>query len=458
MDALSPGQDGPMELPLARPSGWLAVALAAAVLATPGQARAWETVVVTGSPSGSAGVTRAVEAVEQAGGQVLRRIPLVHGVVARLPHGTQLRGLRATPDSALRLSSLTSGGDTAGTVQGTVGAPAGLDGSGVTVAVVDTGVADVPGLAGRVTHVDVTGDGVGDGYGHGTFVAGLVAGETTGVAPGASVLDVKVGHDDGSTSLSDVLAGLQVVAEHPEVRVVNLSLSSGSRLPTSVDPLCQALDALWDSGVTVVVPAGNDGPLRNTVSSPGNDPTLLTVGALDEAGTTDRSDDRVTDWSSRGGLLLKPDLVAPGAHLTSLGVPGSVIWNANPTAQRAGGRFVGSGTSFSTAVTTGATAVLLQARPRLTPDRVKTVLRRSAYDVAGLRSATGAGGLDLGAALVTRSPYSLYDGWWGWGSFGDGGWDANSWSANSWSANSWSARQWSARQWSARQWSTLAWE
>jgi serine protease AprX len=318
---------------------------------------------------------------------------------------------------------------------------------------VDTGVADVPELAGRVRHVDVTGDGVGDGYGHGTFVAGLVAGSSVGAAPAAEVLDVRVGHDDGSTSLSDVLAGLEVVASHPEVDVVNLSLSSDS--PVGADPLTMALDQLWASGRVVVVPAGNDGPGRGTVSSPGTDALLLTVGGLDTAGTPDRADDSVASWSSRGGRgLQKPDLVAAGAHVVSAAAPGSVVWSSNPASRVDDDLFVGSGTSFSAALVSGAVAAVLARRPSLTPDRVKALLARSAYDVAGPRRATGAGALDVDLALVQRAPRATQE-------LPDEAaleWEASSWAASSWAARQWAARQWSARQWSARQWSALAWE
>ena len=171
----------------------------------------------------------------------------------------------------------------------------------------------------------------GDGYGHGTFVAGLVAGSGksssgayAGVAPAARILDVKVADSDGSTDLVTVLKGLQAVAADKSVDVVNLSLSSGSPLPYQIDPLSAALEGLWRRGVTVVVPAGNDGPNNGTIASPGTDPVLLTAGGLDAHGTASRSDDSVADWSGRGPApqgVQKPDLVAPGAHVVSLRTP-----------------------------------------------------------------------------------------------------------------------------------------
>ena len=430
-----------------RTLGVLSLALAAAVTASPAQAGARDrTVVVTGPGDAAA-------AVQHAGGTVLRRLPLVHGVVARV--SGPVPGFTVTPDGPMTLTGRAKGFSDTGTAElvarDVVDAPEGA-GAGVTVAVVDTGVAEVPELAGRVTHVDVSGDGEGDGYGHGTFVAALVAGAQHGVATRAHVLDVRVAHDDGSTTLVDVITGLQAVSEHPEVGVVNLSLSTDEEVP----PLTDALDALWAMGDLVVVPAGNDGPDRGTVASPGTDPLLLTVGALDG--------DAVADWSGRGGRGVKdPDLVAPGAHLISAGLPGSVLWAEHPAARRGDTGFIGSGTSFSTALVSGASAVLLAGRPELSPNQLKGLLTHSAAHVSGPRRATGAGALDLGAALVRRAPRGhdpaadLDSDSWDASSWSASSWSASSWSARQWAASSWSARQWSARQWSARQWSARQW-
>ncbi|MDX6219680.1 MAG: serine protease AprX, partial [Frankiales bacterium] len=178
----------------ARPLGAVSLALialaAAGVSAAPTTHQTLRTVIVQGPGD----VARAVQ---HAGGTILRRFPLVHGVVARMS-ATSLPGYAITLDRQLSVTGKKDASvtGTAVTARAALGleAPNG-QGAGVTVAVVDTGVADVPELAGRVQHVDVTGDGVGDGYGHGTFVAGLVAGSTLGVAPGAQILDVRVGHN-----------------------------------------------------------------------------------------------------------------------------------------------------------------------------------------------------------------------------------------------------------------------
>jgi serine protease AprX len=380
--------------------------------------------------------------------------------------------------------------------------------------------------------VNVSGEADGDGYGHGTFLAGLIAangatsdGAVRGVAPGARLLDVQVAGADGSTSLLRVLAGLEAVAERqerdPTLRVVNLSLSSGSPLPFWADPLNRALEALWDRGLVVVVAAGNDGPRAGTVSSPGNDPVLLTAGALDEHGTADRSDDAVARFSAHGrirgtGGVTKPDLLAPGVSVVGLRAPGSVVDRENPAGRVGESHFRGSGTSMAAAVTSAAAAALLSEQPQLAPDEVKDAFVDSAYAVDGRRSAVGAGGLDLvGAAAAARTtenlPPAVVAAWEGfaaawaaedfdaareaWAQLppglrqraalawatavasdgvadadevalarrwarqlgGDAQWLARAWSARAWSADDWTARAWSARAWSARAWSARAW-
>ena len=374
-------------------------------------------VVVSAVGQGAEGVAAAAAAVEAAGGRVLDALPLVGGVAAELPEGAVLApGLSVAPDRPVQVAGGAYADGPAATVRETLGLPAASgEGAGVTVAVVDTGVLPVPDLAGRLTTVDVSGAGDGDGYGHGTFVAGLVAGDGAasegryaGVAPGASVLSVRVADDDGSTDLLTVLRGLHV-AHAAGADVVNLSLSSYSPLPYQLDPLTLALEAMWDSGAVVVVPAGNDGPDAGTVTSPGVHPRLLTVGALDEQGTGGRGDDVVADFSARGPApqdVAKPELVAPGRSVVSLRAPGSVIDGTHGAVAAVGEHyFKGSGTSFSTAVTSGAAAVLLAERD-LTPDQVKALLTGTAYDGGGLLdpTAAGAGGLDLAAARTAPVP------------------------------------------------------
>jgi hypothetical protein len=212
-----------------------------------------------------------------------------------------------------------------------------------------------------------------------------------GVAPLAHVLDVRVAADDGSTDLTTVLKGLALAKAHG-ADVVNLSLSSGSNLPHHIDPLTLALDRLWADGIVVVVPTGNDGPSRASVTSPGSDPMLLTVGALDEKLTSTTEDDDVPAFSGRGPApmgVAKPDLVAPGQSLVSVRAVGSVVDRENPHAVVQERYFRGSGTSFATAAVAGTAALMLKAQPTLTPDQVKAMVRGTAYSAKGLSDVRG---------------------------------------------------------------------
>ena len=459
---------------------------------------------------------RAAQQVARSGGTVLGRYPVAGALVVSVPTGWVTPAMiTRLADRPLRVSGGASAeGDS--TVRETTGGWSPTGGAQVTVAVVDTGVATTPDLAGRVEHLDITPGDSGDGFGHGTFMAGLIAGSGVssqgryaGLAPAGRVLDVRVATATGETSLSLVLAGLQAVADRravdPTLKVLNLSLSEEVDVPPMLDPVARALERLWHDGVTVVVAAGNDGPRSGSVSAPGTDPVVLTVGAVDEGGTAARRDDAVADFSARGrGGMNKPEIVAPGVALVSLRAPGSVIDTQNPGARIADAYFRGSGTSMAAAVTSGAAAALVSARPDLTPDQVKALLTSTAYGIGGARRA---GGLDLAAALAAPAPEVLpaagpvaspawdafaaawASGDWtatarawsqltpamqAWASHAfsisvlsqpgvDGtelaarAWSARAWSARAWSARAWSARAWSADQWLARAWSARAW-
>ena len=280
-------------------------------------------------------------------------------------------------------------------------------GAGVAVGVLDTGIAASPDLGGRVVaSADLSGEwSFSDSYGHGTFLAGLIAGSgqaggPAGVAPGARLVDLKVAGADGATTLGQVLAALQLAdaaRDRFNLRVLNLSLGAPADDPATA-PLTEAVERLWADGITVVAAAGNDG---GGTEAPGLDPYVLTVGAVDAAGA-------VPAWSSRGRDFagrVKPDLVAPGVGLVGLRAPGSTIDLANPSA-RVGDHYLrGSGTSMSTAIVAGAAARVAAAHPEWGPDRVKAALTGTADppgEPAGVvprSDGSGAGALDLEGAL-----------------------------------------------------------
>lgn len=366
-----------------------------------------------------------VAAIEATGGVVTLDLPIVDGLAAELTTAG-VEALRALPVRALSYDGEVTLAHGSGSsvpepdraVRQLVGAArlqrAGYDGSGVGIAFIDTGVVSVPDLAGRVSPgLDLTADGDGiDRYGHGTFVAGVAAGATYGIAPGAHVVPVKIASSDGSSDVSQVLAGLQwVVSERDRygIGVVNLSLGTDSTQDWRIDPMNYAVERAWASGLVVVVSASNLGPDRGSVTKPADDPWVVAVGATDSWGTLDRADDQVADFSGRGptrsGNLAKPDLVAPGAHLLGARAVGSTLDTENPGSRVDGSYLQGSGTSFAAAVVSGAAAVLRQAHPSWSPNQIKgALLSSAAAGPAGDPNVDGQGAVDVLAAAKLKSP------------------------------------------------------
>ena len=460
----------------------------------------------------------AAAAVRAVGGRILRNLPIVDGVAASVPVDqlgplSRSRWIAAvTPDAAVQLSDASYDGTAvASTYPETSGASAawagGTAGAGVTVAVLDTGVSPVPDLAGRVVAgPDFSGErnSTHDSFGHGTVMAGIVAGDGAtsrglpggayvGMAPKAKVLSVKVAGRNGATDVSTVLAALQwITSAAPAygIRVVNLSWGTSSRQSAVVDPLDYAVERVWRSGVVVVVSAGNTGPVSGTIAKPGDDPMVITAGAYDDGHDTDLANDAVTTWSSRGPTVdgvNKPDLVAPGRTLVSTVDPHSLIAMQHPGALVGRGYIVGSGTSQAAAVTSGAVALLLSARPGLSPDQVKVALRTTAVRITDTpRSVQGRGRVALDRALLATPSSAVQTGRaTGLGSLeasrGDRHllttcqgtsepraitgemdalcrpWTADSWTADSWTADSWTADSWTADSWTADSWTADSW-
>ena len=188
------------------------------------------------------------------------------------------------------------------------------------------------------------------------------------------------------------------------IRVLNLSLGTDSTQDWRIDPLNYAVERAWAAGMTVVVAASNEGPGAGTITKPADDPWVVTVGATDDRGTAAVSDDQLPDFSGRGPTahgLAKPDVAAPGAHVISLRAPGSTIDTQFPNYVDGSYRR-GSGTSMATGVVSGAVALMLQANPGFTPDRVKHALAATARDAASTDPlAVGAGVVDANAAAFS---------------------------------------------------------
>jgi serine protease AprX len=380
-----------------------------------------------------------------AGAAVGHRFGTLNGYSARVPAGMLRRLARGSNvawisyDHPVRsfndLNYSTVGADRAAIQFGIEGGN--LDGRGVTVAVVDSGIADHPDLAGRqLLEVEIVGHekGFADPYGHGTHVAGIIAGggdsssgpgafrRFNGIAPRAGLISVRVLDSSGGGRVSDVLAGIDWVVGHKDhyhIRVMNLSLGHPVDQSYATDPLCQAVERAWQAGIVVVAAAGNAGAAGYaTIHSPGNDPSIITVGASNNYRSATRSDDILTSYTSRGPTpfdhRVKPDLVAPGNRTISLRSEGSTLDTLHPELRVKQGAYRSdpasagldspyfelSGSSMAAGVVSGMAALMIQSDPSLTPDTVKARLMKSAEKLAGYDVfSEGAGFADLYAAL-----------------------------------------------------------
>lgn len=290
------------------------------------------------------------------------------------------------------------------TIHGDVANKSGYTGKGVTVAVVDTGIDPHPDLVKPHSRIVGWKDFVNkkrrpyDDNGHGTHVAGIAAGNGSqsggkyvGVAPEARLVGIKVLDQDGGGNASHVVSGIQWAVKNRRrfnIRVMNLSLGAPAEEGYLHDPISRAVENAWDKGIAVCVAAGNEGPDASTISTPGIAPSVITVGNMNDEGTTLRQDDKIADSSSRGPTIdkmTKPDILAPGTNITSL--------------KNGGGYIAHSGTSMATPMVSGAAALIIQQQPKLAPADVKKTLLASAEDRSLPADAQGSGYLDLTAPL-----------------------------------------------------------
>jgi serine protease AprX len=344
-----------------------------------------------------------------------------------------------------------------------VNAPAawaqGLDGTGIGVAVIDSGIANVADLnnSNIVYSQDFTGQGnTTDQYGHGTHVSGIIAGNGSGskgpnstytfqgIAGNANIINLRVLDQNGAGTDSEVIAAIQTAIQLKDtynIRVINLSVGRPVFESFTQDPLCKAVEQAWQAGIVVVVAAGNYGRDNlvgtngyGTITSPGNDPYVITVGAVNTLGTADHTDDIPASYSSKGPSIfdqvVKPDIVAPGNAIISLYSPGDTLDQETPGnelpysvftsngSKASSGYFILSGTSMAAPMVSGAAALLLQQNPSLMPDQVKARLMKTAFkNLTPSSTATdsvtgqvfteeadiftvGAGELDIQAALA----------------------------------------------------------
>ena len=485
-------------------------------------ASATETVIVT-----STGLLSAAEAVLGVNGAILTQYHLINGVDATIltsaePLLAALPGITVTPDASVTVQSApeSTGPHTPSDAflqetGATRLASAGDTGQGVTVAVMDTGIDNLPDFSGRlIGGVDLMneGDPYQDSYGHGTFVAGLIAGDGassagrySGEAPGAKLVSIKVAGADGMTHLGTLISGLQWAVDHQSrygIKILNLSLGFKSAQSTAINPLDQAVEAVWNSGIAVVVSAGNTGPFNGSILSPGDDPLVITVGALDDMATASTTDDEMNDFSAVGPTSpdgwVKPDLATSGRSVVSLAAPGSTIDTDYPSARIGSANFVGSGTSFSAAITSGAAALVLADNPGLAPNQLKArLLGTTSPGPVGNPFVDGHGALNAYAAAisgpmnlnqsalgllptlagtaVSLAPTGPADTWnvnlwsgvsWNqppyggqaWnGSWNGGDWNGWAWNGRAWNNGAWAGAEWNGEAWTGRAWNGGAW-
>lgn len=354
-----------------------------------------------------------------------------------------------------------------------------LQGKGVTVAVVDSGIYKTKDISGRIK-VNVNfnrayHDGV-DRYGHGTFVAGIIAGNGNrsngkyiGVAPKATLLNVRIADDQGMMYESDVIDSLQWIYNNKEkyhIRVVNLSLNSTVAQSYHMSPLDAAVEVLWFNGIVVVASAGNNG--NSTLYPPANDPFVITVGATDDKATVNTADDTMATFSAYGvseSGFTKPELVAPGRMIVGL-LPENdklSMGREHPSNRLDTTYFKMSGTSVSAPMVSGAVAILLQDEPTLTPDQVKYRLITTANkDWGGYDASTaGAGYLDIYSAVYATTTQTANTGLLPSDLLLTGSdpiaWNSVNWNSVNWNSVNWNSVNWNSVNWNSVNWNSVNW-
>ena len=461
----------------------------------------------------STGGTAAAEKATQGLGTLRKRLGISKAVAleipaARLVQLSQTPGLTITPDAPVKTVGSTStaasmsyvlwpyeSGNSALWTE-----DAQMASKMPTIAIVDSGV-DKSRLdfAGRVVaDVNLTSlenNSPGDGRGHGTFVAGIAAGNVyglAGAAPQAKLVSLDVMDDRGMARTSDVIAAAQWILEHKDaydIRVANFSLHSATPSNFTHDPLDRAVEKLWFAGVVVVAAAGNYGTSTGPSGvgyAPGNDPFVITVGALDLNNTARTWDDQPAAFSAYGYThdgFWKPEVSAAGRYMVGPVQVGSTLTvDKAANMVHPAGYIQLSGTSFAAPIVSGTAAQILARHPNWTPGQVKGALMKTARKLE--KGAPGAGG--VGQITATKAakwseatlgtppnPNAALDRFvvadsvsgglmfdavsWTDVSWSDVSWDAVSWSDVSWDAVNWDAVSWTDVSWSDVSWTDVSW-
>jgi serine protease AprX len=447
-------------------------------------------------------LTHGVETVfERSGIRKPKKLRLIDGVAARIPASrladlASIPGLTVTPDAPVQVSGYNSTQlwpYVAGVASDWNGANAPEPGaSAPTIAVVDSGIQPRPDFGGRLlasVNLSSLTSVADDERGHGTFVAGVAAGAARGYAgavPQANLVSIKVMNSQGVARTSDVIAACQWILAHKaayNIRVANFSLHSASNASFLNDPLDKAVERLWFGGVVVVAAAGNyavDGKPSGVTYAPGNDPFVITVGAVDLDGSSSSQAHYNAPWSAYGYTLdgfAKPDIGAPGRYMVGPVPPTSTLAAQRADSIVAPGYIQLSGTSFAAPVVAGAAAQILARHPYYTPDQVKGALIVTAKPVpSATPGSLGVGEMQMGKAALQVSPPNPnlgLDGFvriaagdtspsfdaraWVEAARSDPAWNTVSWASTAWSGADFDTVAWSDVSWSDVSWATVSW-
>ncbi len=447
--------------------------------------------VIVQSNSGS---TDAENKVKGLGEGVTKRLGLIGAVAVDITAGkldslSRQPGLTITPDSLVKLSGSVSYSNQmwpyesgVAKLWGTATRPAP---QAPTIAVVDSGIdanrLDFDGgsrIVGNVTMTSLPGNSPGDGRGHGTFVAGIAAGSApgyAGAAPNARILSIDVMDDTGKALTSDVISAAGYILANKaamNIRVANFSLHSSSKNHFYNDPLDKAVEKLWFNGIFVVAAAGNYGTgagPSGVLYAPGNDPFVMTVGAVDLGNSVGLGNDNAAPWSAYGYTedgFAKPEIGAAGRYMVGPVPPSSTLVAQKADHVVAPGYIELSGTSFAAPIVAGAAAQIIALHPGWSPDQVKGALMLTAKPAPNaVPRSIGVGEVNASrAAQVSIAPNAnasidryLTQVAGGGLSFDSASWNSAVTSNASWSDASWADASWASASWSAASWADASW-
>jgi serine protease AprX len=464
------------------------------------------------------GVSGAIDSVNGLGAEIRRRLQSADAIAVDVTAGklatlAKQSGLTITPDATVHLTGSTSNQlwPYSSGVAWLWGSSSSSAPQAPTIAVVDSGIsasrADFDNgsrVVGQVNLASMSPNSPGDGRGHGTFVAGIAAGSAAGyagAAPNAKIVSLDVMDDTGTARTSDVIAACDWILANKSafnIRVANFSLHSGAKNHFYNDPLDRAVEKLWFGGVFIVAAAGNYGSASGpsgVMYAPGNDPFVMTVGAIDLGASIYRSDDTAAPWSAWGYTedgFAKPEIGAAGRYLVGPVPPASTLVAQKPDHVVAPGYIELSGTSFAAPVVAGAAAQILARHPSWTPDQVKGALMLTAKPLpSAVSGSLGVGGINAyGAAMLTSAPSanaalrgfvnssgsgselrfdtakwlavvsanaSWADASWADASWADASWSTASWADASWADASWADASWADASWADASWADASW-